>query len=48
MSTEDDYGTIRTKASARDQARDVKDKLGMTWRGFLLRAADELDPESNS
>jgi hypothetical protein len=47
MSTEDDYGTIRTKASARDQAREVKNELGMTWRGFLLRAADELS-ESNS
>lgn len=48
MSTEGDYATIRTKASARDQARDVKEELGMTWRGFLLRAAEDLKSGSNS
>jgi hypothetical protein len=47
MGAEDEYATIRTKASARDKARVTKAKLGVTWDEFHVRAADTLDPENN-
>lgn len=47
MPEPDNYATIRTGESARDEARVTKAKLGLTWSEFLDRAADELDPDNN-
>lgn len=48
MPEPDDYVTIRTGETARNKAREIKDKLGVTWSTFLDRAADALDPDSDS
>ena len=44
----DDRATLRVQPTARNEARVTKAKLGLTWSEFLDKAADELDPESNS
>ena len=38
--------TVTMTGDARDHAREVKNKLDLTWPEFLRRAADELDPDT--
>lgn len=40
--------TIRVPAQNHASARITKAKLGLTWGGFLERAADELDPDEET
>lgn len=38
--------TIQLPQETKYRVRDVKDKLGMTYREFLETAADEFDPDT--
>lgn len=44
----DTRATLRVHRTAHHEAKVTKAKLDLTWSEFLDRAADELDPETNS
>lgn len=48
MADDSGYIGVRVREEVRNDARVTKAKLGVTWSEFLNRAANELDPESNS
>jgi hypothetical protein len=47
MGNPDGYTTIRAHRDARNEARDTKERLNLSWNQFLRQAADELEPDSN-
>lgn len=47
MDNPDDYVTLKAHRDARNEARQTKKRLNLSWSRFLRQAANELDPDSS-
>jgi len=46
MSNPDNATTVRVSTPVRNEARDVKEQLGVTWDEYMTRATELMDPET--